>query len=321
MLRPVPACWFEVLVARNDAAAALEALAGTGAVELEPQALRQSLPSLAELKPALDRYQDLCNRFRPYWPTAEGVVLPPTQGAPEILDRGLECIDAWRAEAEPLIHRLQALNEEGAELEIWRELLACTTKSEIEFGLLRGPEALLARRLYVLPPQARLSLPAPALARRFELAGKTCLLAVAPQDAAIELDRRIAALRGRRLGLDPVWLRGPAKESLSHLELRRTDRGRERGSASRDRGIESPPRACGGDRRHRAPEVVCFADARTCCHGLLRVAYGVELGFDRRRSDRCARACERARVAAFFATPEGRRAAATPAQSMVGAAV
>ena len=54
MLRPRPARWFEILAARDDATLVLEALARTGAVELEarsgaamPAALDPVMPLLA----------------------------------------------------------------------------------------------------------------------------------------------------------------------------------------------------------------------------------------------------------------------------------
>ena len=46
MIRPKPARWFELLVARDDATLALEALAATSAVELEarPTAVLPAAP-------------------------------------------------------------------------------------------------------------------------------------------------------------------------------------------------------------------------------------------------------------------------------------
>ena len=229
MLRPVPARWFEALVAHDDAAAALEALAGTGAVELEVHAPQRALAPLAELKPALDTYTDLASRYRPYWPAPASAAPRAMRAAHEVLNDGLRRLGEWRAAAEPVIRRLQALKQEAAELEIWRELFTRFKWSEIEFGLLHRPggdttPALLARRLYVFPPEVAFPLPESVLARRFQLMDKTCVLVVGPPEVTANLDRQIAALKGRQIGLGmPALLEGRAADNLPRVAQRRAE--------------------------------------------------------------------------------------------------
>ncbi len=68
MIRPQPARWFAILSARDDAAAALEALARTGAVELEATPDSGLPASLAELRPRLSQFAELSLRYHAYWP-------------------------------------------------------------------------------------------------------------------------------------------------------------------------------------------------------------------------------------------------------------
>lgn len=221
MLRPVPSRWFEALVAHDDAAAALEALARTGTVELEVHAPRQALAPLAALKPALDAYGDLASRYRPYWPAASGAAPDGLRSPREILEEGLKRLAEWGKAADPVIRRLQALEQEAAELEIWRELFERHRGSEIAFELLRHPDGMLARRLYVFPPDAAPPLPEGVLARRFPLEHQVCVLVVGPPEVVAGLDRQAAALKGRVSGLPiPPWLGGRAADNLLRVARR-----------------------------------------------------------------------------------------------------
>jgi hypothetical protein len=58
MIRPKPARWFEILAARDDATLVLEALATTGAVELEA-VQRRAAGCAADLRPQLSEFAEL----------------------------------------------------------------------------------------------------------------------------------------------------------------------------------------------------------------------------------------------------------------------
>ena len=65
MMRPRPALWFEALVAREDCALLLEALAATGLVELEARSVTALPPYFEELRPLLRQFSDLARRCGP----------------------------------------------------------------------------------------------------------------------------------------------------------------------------------------------------------------------------------------------------------------
>ena len=72
MIRPKPARWFEILAARDDATIVLEALAATGAVELEARASAVLPAALADLRPQLSEFAELSSRYHAYWPRVTG---------------------------------------------------------------------------------------------------------------------------------------------------------------------------------------------------------------------------------------------------------
>jgi V/A-type H+-transporting ATPase subunit I len=223
MLRPLAARWFEVLVAQDDVAAALEALAATGAIELEVQAERATAEPMQEVKPLLDAYAELAQRYGYYWPTPAGGVqrnLP----AREALTDGLQRIEAWRTTAEPVIRELQELEQEERELAIWQELLARFRASTVELGLLRRPDSVLARRLYVFPPEVVFPVPDEVMTQRFMLQNQSCVLVLGPQEVVASLDRQATALKGRRSGLGiPGWLEGKPADNVPRVAQRKQE--------------------------------------------------------------------------------------------------
>jgi V/A-type H+-transporting ATPase subunit I len=222
MLRPREARWFEVLVAQADAAAALEALAATGAVQLELHTRQQAAAPAAELKPLLDRYAEFAQQFAPYWPTPTAAIAGHGRAAVETLTQALATLAQWRTEAEPVIRLLQALEQERIELDIWHELFTRYETSLLDFGLLRRTDSLLARRLYVFPADVYFPVPASVMHQRLTLANQACVLVLGPEPVVAELDKQAVALKGRRSGLGiPGWLEGRAQDNLPRVALRR----------------------------------------------------------------------------------------------------
>ena len=95
MIRPMPARWFEILAARDDATLVLEALATTGAIELEARASAVLPAALADIHPQLSLFAELASRYRAYWPAVKS----PASAFPEppsvTLSRSLAHLRAW----------------------------------------------------------------------------------------------------------------------------------------------------------------------------------------------------------------------------------
>src|SRR5208283_3785003 len=92
-LRPAMAKWFELLVAREELAAALQCLAGTREVELQAHS-----------------------------DTSSAALLPALRVA--IAAAALQRVRSWSADADPLIDRLQRLARERSDLQLLERLLS-----------------------------------------------------------------------------------------------------------------------------------------------------------------------------------------------------
>jgi V/A-type H+-transporting ATPase subunit I len=223
MIRPKPARWFEILAARDDATIALEALAATGAVELEARPATGLPAVLADLRPQLAQFSELALRYHAYWPrtrhTASAFPEPPSV----TLARSLAHLRAWAEDAEPVINALQRGDAEREELLLWHRVLQAIGRGAIDFTRLAGAGPVLHARLFVFPPGAEPELPPGTLARTVELDGKKtkalCALAVGSADEMHALTEQAALLKGRAYDAPP-WLRPDAEATERYIAPR-----------------------------------------------------------------------------------------------------
>jgi len=220
MIRPKPARWFEILAARDDATLTLEALATTGAVELEARASTVLPAALADLRPQLSEFAELASRYHAYWPRATHPASPFPEPPAVTLARSLAHLRAWSEAAEPVIRQLQRGEAERAELLLWRRVLATVGESVIDFARLAGAGPILHARLFVFPPDSAPELPPGTLARTVDLDGTmVCALAALTVGAGEEvqaLAQQAALLKGRAYDA-PAWLRADAAETERYV--------------------------------------------------------------------------------------------------------
>ena len=219
MMRPQPARWFEIVLARDDAAAALAALAATGAVELETRSARTLPDALAGIGPLLAEYRALVARYRAYWPASGWQPSPFPEAPAPALARALSVLRAWAAEAEPLIVQLQRGEAETREALLWQRLLAALPDSRLDFAALAAAGPLLPARLLVLPERSAAELPPTALLRRLSGGDPSQTIVVAPAAALEPLAQQAAALKGVLLPI-PAWLAGDAAAALAVIAQR-----------------------------------------------------------------------------------------------------
>jgi V/A-type H+/Na+-transporting ATPase subunit I len=205
MIRPEPARWFEILAAEEDAACALEALATTGAIELEAKPTATLPSDLAELRPMLRRYADFAQRYRAYWPKPGLSTLPVSERPTTTLARCLTRIAAWSADAEDVIVRMQANERERAELELWQRVLGALAFSNMDLGDLARSGPLIDVRLFVFPPEVEPALPPHLPVRRFVIDKALHALAVGTAEELQPIELQAAALKGRTCAI-PSWL-------------------------------------------------------------------------------------------------------------------
>ena len=216
MIRPRPARWFELLVARDDTTRALEALAATGAVELEARTAALP-PSLTELRPLMQQYNELAQRYRAYWPNqglrASSFPEPPLAA----LARCIEALRAWAVEAEPLIRRCQQGQTERAELERWRHVLTSLREGLLDADTVPG--APLQSRLFAFAADNPPDLSGPALVHTIAGEAESYALAVGTAAQLQALSQQVLAAKGQAHEL-PQWLAADRASNLAELERR-----------------------------------------------------------------------------------------------------
>ena len=220
--RPLPARWFELVTTKEHVAAALGALALTGAVELESRCDRDRSAFLPDLDKLLRAYRSVARSCQAYWPAPRAVAHGDAPLA--LLEADWKRVADWRAEADPLIARIERLAQERLDLDA---LFDALTRAGDEFpdpARLVGAGPRLAATLVQIPPRASLSEAAGGalLQMRWEGPRAAYVLAVGPPAEVREIAIRAPSLKGRAISL-PDWLPASARESRSAI-LDRRDR-------------------------------------------------------------------------------------------------
>ncbi len=219
MIRPQLARWFEILVARDDATLALEALATTNATELEARPSVVSVPALADLRPLLQRYAEYSLRYHAYWPPGKHLPAAFPEPPAATLTRCLERIGTWEADALPVIERLQRGAAEYAEVLVWQRALAAMANVAIDLAHTVTSGPLVHARLFVFSPEGEPTLPPGLLVRRFEIDDAVYALAVGTESELQSVTQQVAALKGRAYPMPP-WLQADPRENSAFLASR-----------------------------------------------------------------------------------------------------
>jgi V/A-type H+-transporting ATPase subunit I len=220
MIRPRPARWFEALVARDDATLALEALASTGAIELEARPSAGLPAALADVRPQLAQFAELAQRYRAYWPTHGLAPSAFPEPPPLLMQRALARIRAWADASEPAIAELQAIDAEQALLARWQVVLEALGEAPFPFDRLAGVDDVRVARLLVFPPGRLPDAPPRTLLRPLDVPGASQALVVGPAAEVDGLARDAIAGKGMSLAI-PEWLGTDAAESLRRAAARR----------------------------------------------------------------------------------------------------
>jgi V/A-type H+-transporting ATPase subunit I len=219
-LRPVSARWFEVLAPRTDCARVTGVLARTGAVQVEVRPERADDAFRVDaLATGMQGYRDQTSRYARYWSRGRVRHSSVMSGPGETLRRALGVIANWRDQADPLIDRLQAAEEELGRLRLWERVLSCGTERAIDFGALAQVGPALGVLMAALPADAPWQPEGPVLTFALALDGEQCVLALGPAGTVVELRQRAQGLKGRVLER-PAWMTGSAREAGSAVATR-----------------------------------------------------------------------------------------------------
>ncbi len=219
MIRPRPARWFELLLARDDATVALAALAATGAVELETRSGAELPAGFDALRPLLQQFGELSLRYSAYWP-ADGLQASAFPEPPQAtLERCLSQVRAWAQAAEPLIRRWQQGEAARAELARWRVVVAHLADGVVDLAQAAAAGPPLRVKLFVWPAGGDGEAAAQALLRTFDADGARYTLALGSAEQLQGLEQQALALKGQALDL-PSWLGSERAHNETEIERR-----------------------------------------------------------------------------------------------------
>jgi V/A-type H+-transporting ATPase subunit I len=216
MLRPASTRWFEVLCARADAVRAVAALAATGAVEVEVrQGNLEDFP-LRDLAEGLAAHDRLTTQYGRYWARGRLHQSAVVTGPRELLERAAARVEAWRAQADPLIAAIQDYEEERYRLLGLQEILRRIGASSLDFSLVSSVGPWLATFCAVVPLDAEPKLPDDVLVRSVPWEEDRCFMVVGPASRIDAAKRQVMAVKGRIIER-PAWLRGSVATALRDI--------------------------------------------------------------------------------------------------------
>ncbi|HSH29245.1 MAG TPA: hypothetical protein VK971_04990 [Thiohalobacter sp.] len=224
-MRPVPAHWFEALVARDDMTHAMEQLARTRLIQLEPGVPARPETSLRDLQGLYQQYHALRQRDSGYWPVT--AIRPGTdQGRPATTyARALEQLRSWREDNDGLIHTLEARLREQTQ---YRHLLAWLNHIEegarldqtFDLGALHRIGPWLDYRLVLCPPECDVDFDGgDLLLHTAPVEPDLYRLVIGRRERLVRLDNQLLQTEVMRLSL-PDWLSGRPPQAIAALERR-----------------------------------------------------------------------------------------------------
>lgn len=230
--RPSPARWFEVVVARQDADDAMEALARIGGIQFEWKADRSAATELGTLRQCVSRYRALAADYAQLWPTPVFEKRCCLQSLDVSAGQAVAGMEQWRDKAAARLAQLGRLRREQTELALWDPILQQLGCDGPDLAALAGAGPVLRGVCLSLAPTQDVGLPHLLLQQALQVGERRVLLGLAPQNELQQLCSEITAAGGACLDL-PGWLESSSEASRARLRERR-DRLEHRISALED---------------------------------------------------------------------------------------
>ena len=152
-IRPVATRWFEILVLKKDLNAALECLAGTGAVQLQTRT--EAATAWAGVAEGGAEFDKLAARYRAWWPTPanwSGSRFSDLGADPgQRLGEALNVVHAWAHEADGTIGSVQTEMRERDSLATLRRLLSAPQEALPDWPKFVHAGPLLKSEVFQVP--------------------------------------------------------------------------------------------------------------------------------------------------------------------------
>ena len=194
--------WFELLTSREELGAALDCLAGTGAVQLQAYSKSESRLALPDLRQVLNEHEALARRYAHWWPQPRFKPPNPQYQLTELPQQAIARLRAWAREADPAVAELESVAQSRSATALLARLQDVGGESLPRLDRVAAAGPLLASRVYVLPQGNQpLSLPPAVITQRFLSNGEMFMIAVGPQEDMADLDQALAARKARTIAL------------------------------------------------------------------------------------------------------------------------
>jgi V/A-type H+-transporting ATPase subunit I len=217
MLRPQACRWFELVATREDLAPLLEVLARTGAVELQTQAEHGTPLLIAGVDRLLDRYESLARTHRDHWPAPRPGTGSRAPDPAATLAAAIARLEAWQAEADPLLVEREHGLAEQRRLDDLDRLLAAADELPAPALLAAAGRCAVELRLYLgAKPIAPNELSADLLVHTLPLGDEHAALVLGQPAQMAAVDALFEARHARRLDW-PAALAGSAAEAVQQV--------------------------------------------------------------------------------------------------------
>jgi V/A-type H+-transporting ATPase subunit I len=214
--RPASARWFEIVVPREDAQDAVEALARQGGVQFEWAGTSAATGDPNGLSELIARYRDLARDYARFWPEPvfehRCCTLPVEKSA----KLAVHSLTHWRDAAMGPLQELEGAQREREAMDAWHPVLGALTGSSLDMGALAAAGPTLVGCCEVLPEGVAAPEPGALLCRHLPIDGGYALIGVLTLSERARLCAGAEALHGRCLAI-PDWFAGDAAACAAAL--------------------------------------------------------------------------------------------------------
>ena len=200
-LRPASANWFELLVMRDDLAAAMKVLASSRRVELQSHGEGRAPMLMPECRELLEEFDELERLYRHHWPPPAPHEHDERAEPYNMLQHALDRLRRWATDARDVVERLERLTERSNDQDLLLEMLR-DAESLPDLAQFSQAGPMLDSALFLLGSgEWPTTTPGTVITQRVVIPAHRFLLAVGLPDEMSELEHQLHAQRARRLAL------------------------------------------------------------------------------------------------------------------------
>ena len=217
MIRPEPARWLEILVARADVLPVLEQVARSHCVQFDVPRTVRDIPEAAEMSAVLSDYRALAAQYHAFLPKARLAPAPREASAPVLLTDAFARLRDWASESNRPVARVEAIESELKIHGLWRHVLGHLGQQGIPLGAFLSGNADREAVLFALPRNTELAVPETLVTSRWAVEAEDYLWCAGAAAPIREFANTVVAIKGRRIDI-PEWLLPWGEDALAAID-------------------------------------------------------------------------------------------------------